>query len=296
MTDRISDNQKSNLDPDPPKTAYPRCPVVDAHVHVFQTELLESISAWFERNTTWELPQLDSATVVERIERRTDGFVFFPYAHRPGVAREMNEFVARYQEQLDSAVALGTVHAGDDSPKKIVTAAFEQGLHGMKIHCPVQGFAPDDERLDPVYEQLVSHDAPLIIHASSHPFYREHTDLGPECIQNVLERFPELRICIPHLGLFETAAFLDLADEYTVYFDTAVTLGDRENSVIDLQDNELPVDRLLEYDNRIMFGSDYPIRPLPYEDAFRGIVEQFPTAVSKVFYENACRFYNISIE
>lgn len=293
MTSTSSTDSNLKVDPDPPTEVYSDCPVVDAHVHVMKSNLFKSIANWFDRNTDWAIPTLDTATVVERISRRADGVVCFPYAHRPGVADDMNEAVAHWQRQFDAAVGLGTVHAGDDDPGAIVEAAFDRGLNGIKLHCPVQGFPPDDTQLDSVYEHLVRRDAPLVVHASSHPFYRESTNLGPERIRNVLERFPNLRICIPHLGLFETSDFLDLADEYAMYFDTAVTLGPAENEVIGLREDELPLERLREYDDRIMFGSDYPIRPLPYEEALRGVAEAFPNAVEDVFSANACDFYGL---
>lgn len=295
MTNSPSGTSTLDTDPDPPEDVYPDCPVVDAHVHVLDTDLLESVAGWFDRNSSWNVPALDMETVVERVTRRTDGLVCFPYAHRPGVADAMNETVARVQHRRDSVVALGTVHAADDDPKAVVERAFDRGLEGIKLHCPVQGFPPDDDRLDQVYERLVGQDNPLVIHASSHPLYRGSDDLGPNRIRTVLERFPGLRVCIPHLGLFETPGFLDLADEYAVYFDTAVTLGERENEAIGLRDGELQRERLREYDDRIMFGSDYPIRPLPYEEALRGVAETFPNAVEKVFNGNARDFYGLDL-
>jgi predicted TIM-barrel fold metal-dependent hydrolase len=204
-------------DPDPPTSAYPDCPVVDAHVHVMPDDLFDAVYGWFRAESDWTVPELDAATVVARARERTDGFVFFPYAHRPGVAEGLNETAADWRNRLAAAdveaAALGTVHAGDDDPRTIVRDAFDRGLEGIKLHCPVQGYAPDDERLSPVYEELVARDAPLVVHASTYPFDRGNDDVHPRRLRSVLERFPDLRVCVPHLGLFETPAFLDLADE-----------------------------------------------------------------------------------
>lgn len=281
------------MDPDPPRAAYPDCPVVDCHVHVLPPRLLDAIREWFEAETAWTIPPVDTETVVRRITRRTDGLVFFPYAHEPGVAASMNEAASRWQQRLDHAVGLGTVHAADDRPGDIARDVFELGLQGIKLHCPVQGFPPDDERLDPVYESLVARDAPLVVHASTHPFYRGNPDLGPGPLRRVLERFPRLRVCVPHLGLFETADFLDLADEYRVRFDTAVALGDATHERIGLRDGELPAERLQEYADRVMFGTDYPIRPLEYETAISSVREVFTDRYEDVFYRNARQFYGL---
>lgn len=286
-------DEQAEIDPDPDPDAYPDCPVVDAHVHVLETSLLEAVLDWFDRETEWQMPRGSVETVVERISARADGFVFFPYAHRPGVAREMNAATADRQARLDQTVALGTVHAGDDDPGDVVDEAFDLGLQGIKLHCPVQGYAPDDPRLDPVYERLVGADLPLVVHASSHPFYRDDDDLRPERMAAVLERFPSLRVCVPHFGLFDTPEFLALSEEYTVYFDTAVSMGERTHETIGLRDGELPIERLREHADRIMFGSDYPLRPLPYEVELRGTVETFPDATEAVCYRNAVDFFGL---
>ncbi|MFT4922540.1 MAG: putative TIM-barrel fold metal-dependent hydrolase [Haloarculaceae archaeon] len=290
----MADDQ-AEIDPEPDPDAYPDCPVIDAHVHILETSLLEAVLGWFERETDWQMPRVGVDTLVERITARADGFVFFPYAHRPGVAREMNAATAERQTYLAQTVALGTVHAADDDPGTIVEEAFDLGLEGIKLHCPVQGYPPDDPRLDPVYERLVDADLPLVVHASSHPFYRGDEDLQPERMRAVLERFPSLRVCVPHFGLFDTEQFLSLADEYTVYFDTAVSMGERTHEAIGLREGELPRERLRAYSDRIMFGSDYPLRPLPYEVELRGTVETFPDAVEAVCYRNAAEFFGLDV-
>ena len=140
-----------------------------------------------------------------------------------------------------------------------------------------------------VYE-LHADRGPLVIRASRHPFYRGESNLGAGPIRRVLERYPSLRVCVPHLGLFETEAFLDLVDQFDVYLDTAVALDTKTHERIDLRDGDLPLDRLATYGDRIMFGSDYPIRPLPYDEAVRDVPMQVPDQRDDVFHENARRF------
>jgi len=280
---------------DPNPGVWPSCPVVDSHVHLFPKRLFEAISEWFATEKSWSVPVLPPETVVERLQDRVAGFVFFPYAHRPGVSTSLNEMAAEWQSRLPEAVGLGTVHADDEDPAAVVAEAFEMGLQGVKIHCPVQGFSLGDTRLDPVYEILVSEDAPLIAHASTHPFYRGDNDLGPTPLSHVLSRFPNLRICIPHLGLFETAEFLEIANRYdNVYFDTAVALGSSTHDLIDVRDGDIPRKRLREISDQVMFGTDYPIRPQNYEAAFRGITEIFPNQKKDVFFRNAQDFFDAS--
>jgi len=284
----------SEFDPDPPASAYPACEVVDAHVHVLPDGLLDAIYGWFASETGWTVPTPDAATIRERIDERADGYICFPYAHKPGVAREMNEWVAAELADDPTCVALGTVHAGDDDPRAIVRDAFDRGLRGIKLHCVVQGYSPDDPRLDPVYEELVSRDLPLVIHASTHPFDRGDPALAPDRFENVLERFPNLRASIPHLGLFDTPGFLDLAADYDLLFDTAVALGPDSQSAAGVLDSDLPDERLRENADSIAFGTDYPIRPASYADELRGVKELFDESDhAAVFAENARDFFGL---
>lgn len=273
---------------------HPDTPVIDAHVHMLPNETLQAIQDWFAQEVSWTLPDVTPAEIATDIDAHLDGSVIFPYAHRPGVAREMNQTVAHWQDRLDNTVGLATVHAGDDNPGAIIRDGLDIGLHGIKLHCPVQGFSPNDSRLDPVYELAVSRNLPTIIHASSHPFYRESEILGPEPTAKVLARFPDLRLCIPHFGLFETHAFLDLADEYeSIVFDTAVAVGEPVHDLIGTRDTEFPADRIRTYADRIMFGSDYPTFPtsIAYSNIVAATARLFQQNQKAVFAENAREFY-----
>lgn len=281
-------------DSNPSVDAYPSCDVVDAHVHVLPDRLLDAIYGWFAEESPWAVPTPDSATTLERVRARTDGFVCFPYAHRPGVAREMNEWVAAELGDEPDCAALGTVHAGDDDPRGIVRDAFEMGLQGMKLHCPVQGYSPNDARLDPVYEELVARDLPLVIHASTHPFDRGDPAFAPGRFEAVLERFPDLRACVPHLGLFDVDGFLDLVAEYDVVLDTAVALGPQARDAAGIRDADLPRDGLREHADSVCFGTDYPIRPATYADELRGVREFFDEADHPaVFAGTAREFFDL---
>jgi predicted TIM-barrel fold metal-dependent hydrolase len=274
----------------------PNAPIVDAHVHILPDEILQAVQEWFTREVSWTLPDVTTAKVAEFIEIHMDGSVIFPYAHRPGVARSMNETVAHWQERLENTVGLATVHAGDVDPVAIIREGLDAGLQGVKLHCPVQEFPPDDQRLDAVYELAVSRDLPTIIHASSHPFYRDSEIVGPEPTARLLARFPNLRLCIPHLGLFETHDFLDLADRYdTLVFDTAVAIDDTVHDLIGVRESEFPADRLRTYADRIMFGTDYPTFPVsvPYTNLVDAAATLFSQNQDAIFYDNAREFYGL---
>ncbi|QHS16044.1 amidohydrolase [haloarchaeon 3A1-DGR] len=270
-------------------------PVVDAHVHLLPDRVLSAVHEWFQREVGWSVPDVTGEEIRDYVDAFA-GAVCFPYAHEPGVARSMNRLVAERIEPLDHVVGLATVHAADDDPESVVRDGLNAGLTGVKLHCPVQEFPPSDRRLDPVYELAVERELPVVIHASSHPFYRDSDLVGPAATADVLERFPSLRLCVPHLGLFETDAFLDLADRYeNVMFDTAVAVGDRVHDLIDVREGELPLDRLRDYTDRIMFGTDYPTYPrsLPVAELIDDTRAAFPRSHERVLRRNAVDFFDV---
>jgi len=90
-----------------------------------------------------------AATLAERgVER----FCFFSYAHKPGMARALNQWVARTASRLPAAVGFGTLHPDDPDVDAIAAEATGAlGLRGFKFHHSVQRFHVDDERLFGVY-------------------------------------------------------------------------------------------------------------------------------------------------
>lgn len=284
--------KNSHVSPQPASSI--SSPVIDAHVHLLPDPVLEAIQTWFRREVSWAVPEVTTADIVEFVDTSLDGAVCFPYAHKPGVARSMNRNIANVTEGMENVIGLATVHAGDDDPDEVVRKGVSTGLRGVKLHCPVQEFPPDDARLDSVYELAVDRELPMVIHASSHPFYRGSELIGPDAVKRVLERFPTLRLCVPHLGLFETRRFLDLAGQYDgLAFDTAVATGERTHELIGIRDGEFPLERLRDHADRIMFGSDYPTYPrsISHTDHVSATAATFPEHREDVFHRNARGFF-----
>src|SRR5690606_29499132 len=110
------------------------------------------------------------------------------------------------------ALGLATVHPDDDDPRAILDAAVRDGLRGVKLHCHVQCFAPDDRRLTAVYDACVALDLPLVVHAGREPkspgyACDPHLLCAASRLEEVLRGWPTLRVCVPHLGADEFDAY-----------------------------------------------------------------------------------------
>ncbi|MGH7318573.1 MAG: amidohydrolase family protein, partial [Candidatus Rokuibacteriota bacterium] len=65
---------------------------IDAHTHLHPPRLFAAIRRWFAEHTDWNLrgPMEPAAIAAALRAADVERFVFFSYAHRPGMARDLN--------------------------------------------------------------------------------------------------------------------------------------------------------------------------------------------------------------
>ncbi len=216
-------------------------------------------------------------------ERGTERFCILPYAHKPGMARSLNAWMAETSAAVPGAIGFACVNQDDDAPAKIVADALERGLRGIKLHYQVQNVAPDDQRLHPVYELMLERDAPLVVHAGKGP--TDNGLVGVDAFDKLMRRYPALRVCVAHLGAPEKQEFVSLLREYpNLYLDTSGLGG----ASLDGLDVESVADRIL-------FGTDAPNIVFEYDLAITRITEAglSDATLRMIFRENALRFLNL---
>lgn len=89
-------------------------PVIDAHVHVFPERIARAVWAWFDEYG-WPIRYklLADDVITHLLTRGVSHLVLLHYAHKPGIARSMNAFVAELVKKHGSRVTgLATVHPG----------------------------------------------------------------------------------------------------------------------------------------------------------------------------------------
>lgn len=271
-------------------------PIIDSHVHVFPDRLFEALKNWFE-TYAWKFSY--DGTAEEFVQAQFDngiaGSVLMAYAHRPEIARGLNEFTGELLRQFPHTVGLAAIHPEDENPQDIVKHAFEEcGLCGVKIHCHVITSPPDDPLMMPIYESVIAHDGIINIHAGREPSVDGYgADVrsisGAARVEKVLRRFPDLKMIIPHLGIDETDRFCDFIAEYpNLYLDTAMVLGD-------FFPIEISREMLIEHADRILFGTDYPHIPFDMEWEVRSILKMDlgENVLRRILFENAAQLFPI---
>jgi predicted TIM-barrel fold metal-dependent hydrolase len=244
-------------------------PLIDVHTHLMPERLQRAVREYFVAHG-WP-PHYDGSTeeLVQQL-LRTDvrRFVFMPYAHRADMSRSLNHWVANVQGIFaPHAIGFATFHPDDDQalPELADEAFVRLGLRGAKLHPYVGKFDMDDPRLTPVYERAMENQATMLIHAGRQPEPSEW--VGARAFGRLMRKFPNLRVIVAHAGADEFEAFFDLCGRYEgIFLDTAMVFNNHLGG-------PPPISRVLEFQDRVLYGSDFPNIPFPVEDAIKAILD-----------------------
>lgn len=260
---------------DPEGSAVPAgLEVVDMHVHLFPPRVYEAIWRWFEQHA-WPIRYKLYAeeTIAYLKARGVKKMTGLHYAHVPGMARELNRFASELGSRHPEVWAFGTVLPGEPEAEAIVSEAFEElGLFGIKLHCHVQQFAPDDSRLDGVYRVCARLGKPVVIHSGREPSLPGYkADIHKLCsvgaMRRVLERHPDLTVVVPHLGADEIPEYGELLDAFPgLWLDTTMMLAD-------YFPQKPAAEFIAKYADRLLYGSDFPNLPYAWDRELRRLVE-----------------------
>ena len=270
--------------------------VIDAHVHLFPDNLFASIWQWFEK-FGWPIRyRCRSPEAIEfLLSRGVSRIVGLHYAHRPGIARELNAYMADLCRSFPQLTAMATVFPGEEKASQILAEAFDRGLSGVKLHCHVQCFEMLSHAMHEIYEICQDRGTPLIMHVGREPKSPAYPcDPYALCsaarLEQVIRTYPDLRVCVPHLGADEFDSYIRLLERYdNLWLDTTMTLADYLpiGSIPDL--SKMRADRLI-------YGSDFPNLPYAWDRELRRIahLNLSPQRLKKLLSQNAVEFYRIS--
>jgi predicted TIM-barrel fold metal-dependent hydrolase len=270
----------------------PPFPCIDVHVHLHPPGLAAAIERHFAREGWAAVHPFAPDTVAATLaDRGVERFCFFSYAHKPGMAPALNRWIAETAARLPGAIGFGTLHADDPDLDAVARAATgELGLRGFKFHHSVQRFHVDDERLFDVYARAEAAGHILVLHVGTMPYRDPFT--GVARFRRLLARFPRLTAIVAHMGAFESEAFLALLDAHpNLYVDTTMALAPAAGRYVGADPSAIADAALIRYQDRILFGSDFPLLPYDYDEERRWAWERdLPDDVRrKIFHDNAAR-------
>lgn len=271
--------------------------VVDAHVHVFPDELFRAVWGWFD-HFGWPIRyRLRTPDLLEFLfSRGIDHVVALQYAHKPGIARRLNEYMLDLCSGNPDITGMATVFPGEADAAVILRDAFDAGLKGVKLHSHVQCFRMDSPAMHDIYSICSQYNKPLIIHAGREPKSPAypcdpHEICRADFVEKVLQEYPDLRVCIPHLGADEFFEYRRMLEEYdNLWVDTTMILADY-----------LPLDNMPPLSSfridRVLYGTDFPNLPYAWDREITrlcrlDISEEFLT---RILGRNAARLFGIGL-
>lgn len=241
--------------------------LIDVHIHFMAPPVQRAVwkvfdSAGPKLGRTWPIRYRFSDEERVRILRDfgLTRFAALPYAHKPGVAGFLNDWARGFAAQVPESLWSATFYPEPEA-EQYVAGLVEDGVEVFKVHVQVGEFPLHEPLLDPVWRLLAEAGTPVVIHVGSGPVPGDHT--GPDTLARVLERHPRLTAVVAHLGAPEHAEFLALAAAYPrVHLDTTMTFTDFTEEKSPFPRDLLP--RLVDLQDRILLGSDFPAIPYPY--------------------------------
>lgn len=229
--------------------------VIDAHCHVYPEKIVDRAVAGTDafygtraacRGVVSELVSFSESLGI-------DHFVIQSVATTPKQVGSINSFIASAVAQNPKLfTGLGAAHPDCENQSAVISELLELGLHGIKIHPDIQGFAIDDERMLPVYALCQDAGLPILMHTGDH----RYDFSNPNRLLPILKTFPRLVVIGAHFG------------GWSVWDDAAAKLSDYPNLFVDCSstfpfanDDLAFGERLIaKYGyERVLFGSDFPM-------------------------------------
>ena len=243
--------------------------MIDVHTHLHPPRLFAAIRRWFAERSPWVIEHPTDPHEVARVLRAygVERFAFCSYAHKPGIARDLNAWLAATARELGAgALALATVHVDDADPAVDMRDALRDGCIGLKVHENVQRFELGDPRLAGALGAVADADGFVLVHVGAIPWSHDTND-GPSRIEAVLERHPRLRVVVAHFGVPDFARYVALARrEPRLFLDTTMAFA-LESPM------HANVPRVLveSASAQVVYGTDWPNIPYAYDGDLRGL-------------------------
>jgi uncharacterized protein len=255
--------------------------IIDFHVHLFPDRMLDAIRKYFSSGYKWDvIYRMYADECISYLqERGVERIVYSNYAHRAGVAGELNSWNLEMLDRHPDLYCFAAFHPDDADAMAIAERALSHPrVIGFKLQLLVQCFYPHDERLFPLYDLVMERGKRILFHVGTGPVGNEFVGLTQ--FRKLIDRYPDLPANIAHMGAYEYRGFMDLLDEHPALFmDTSFSFFKEFQGKGGF---DLGGEVLEQYRERILYGSDFPNLILPRESELETLLSY---GLSREFYE-----------
>ncbi|MBR5731342.1 MAG: amidohydrolase family protein [Firmicutes bacterium] len=261
---------------------------IDAHCHVFPDKVVDRAVGAI--GNFYHIPMYWRGTVDTLIKSGDDSgidhFLIHSVATKPEQVSSANRYLSSVvADHPGRMTGLGTIHPLSSDMERDIDELVSLGLHGIKIHPDMQGFALDCDGFMRAYEICQAKGLPVLAHTGD-----DRGDCtNPDRVEHVLQSFPHLTFVGAHFG------------GYTVWDWAAEVLPKYDNLFVDTWSTLFwkgawgMRDLIGKYGiDRCMFGTDFPMHPASLELKALLYLGYTDEEYNKLFSENARRIYDIT--
>jgi uncharacterized protein len=273
--------------------------VIDAHVHIFPRSIFSAIWKWFDDHGWHIRYQMSSTQIFEfLLSHGVKHIIAFQYTHKAGIAKGLNDYMAEKCNMYRGRVTgLATVYPIEKNAEIILQEAFDSGMAGLKLHAHVQCFDMNGDPMNRLYECCRINNKPIVMHVGREPkssAYRcdPYQLCSAEKLERIVKNFPDLKICVPHLGFDEILPYKKMIEKYdNLWLDTTMAIADY-----------FPIRGAIDLgcyrSDRIMYGSDFPNIPYAWDRELKILkAADLPIDVmDKVLNKNAIDFFGLKLQ
>lgn len=243
--------------------------MIDVHVHFFPERLARAIRRYFEQHITTQFAYpSDPGRVLEgHASQGVETVWNLPYAHKPGVARGINEAMAEQAESLSghgvNIIGGATVHPDDPYPADdLRMAVSDLGARVLKLHCSVGSYPPNHPALGDVYDAAAELEVPVVVHAGMSVLgTTSEADLEPLAV--AVEQHPHTVFVVAHAGApAQETVFSMMENLPNLWVDLTPLVH---------QPVHAKPDQLKRFINRVLMGSDAPNTGIRLEALLRWV-------------------------
>jgi hypothetical protein len=185
-------------------------------------------------------------------------------------------------------------HKGITAIRELDHAVRVLGLRGLNLQCFEHRLAINDKKMYPLYAKCIELDIPVNLHASINFSTDTLMEYGhPRLLDEVMVHFPELRVCAAPPGWPWVQELIGVAWRHANVSIGLVAVRPRVLAIANSG-----YEPLLQYGNtilqdRIIFGSAYPMQPVERAIADIEALPLKPEVRRKWLHDNAARFLRL---
>lgn len=226
---------------------------IDAHIHILPDAVHKanpnSEDAWLCTDLHQYRSMMDDLNIERAIIMpMNDPWLMSMEFTVDAVNQNLWAMKNKYPDKFYALADIDTRNTSAQSVDALIRAIDNYGLDGIKIHPNNTGINLDDEYNNPIFALAQQRKIPIAVH--SYP-NKEDDVSATERIVKAVERYPDLKLIVSHMGAFQWERLLSVG----CYVDMSAILPDYARTFGITKTNEIlrafGVDRLL-------FATDYP--------------------------------------